>query len=154
MAAKICTACGIRRVATGKWSGYEDREYCADHDYCYPCGDEGQMDNNHHNGHEVYAEDICWGCHPELDESKKAKKASSKTTGNKGPRRPQLRHAYCTHERTPEGRRECRKAFWAFVASEGYTEATVLADHFVAWYKKQEDKRQADIAAAKAKAKK
>jgi len=113
MASKMCSACGKRRVATGKSSGYEDKAYCAQQDLCYPCGDEGQMSINHDNGHESYPEAECWGCHPELDESAKDPKAV--TTGPKaqGARRPQLNHKGHSHPQTPAARRECKKLFWA-----------------------------------------
>lgn len=157
---KMCNVCGKRRKYTGSGPGVDTAASTGMCNFCYT---EGGHENTHNDSnHDAILQEIqqakaegldpaealktealeeiegCWICYPELNLAQKPVKA--KATGTKktqGARRPQLNHKQCTHEQTPEGRRTCRKAFWEFVTAEGYTEATVLADHFVAWYKKQ-----------------
>lgn len=67
----LCSICGIRPIGGGKSGGWEDKDFNKQQGYCNPCGDEGQMQNSHMNGHESIGENDCWLCHPELDETAK-----------------------------------------------------------------------------------
>lgn len=114
MAAQLCTACNSgRRVGTGVHSGYEDKAFCIQQGLCFPCGDEGQMSNEHLNGHEWISEDECWYCHPELNECSKpyTRKAGSSRVGAANSTHHSHIACYVTkggHERTPEARATCR----------------------------------------------
>lgn len=155
---KMCNVCGKRRAYTGTGPGVET---AGSHGMCNFCYTEGGHENTHNDSnHHAIAQEVaaaeaagvelaevlsksgleelafmkdCWICHPELNLAQKPVKA--KKTGAKAAyvRRPQLNHKGHSHPQTPAARRACKAAFWAFIASEGYTEANVLADHFVAW---------------------
>lgn len=104
----MCELCGKRAVGTGPDSGYEDRAYCIDRKWCLPCGNEGQHEISHDNGHESIPTEECWLCNPEMNEATRdhiARKGHTNTVA-----KSRNTHAYCTHERTPQGRERCRKA--------------------------------------------
>lgn len=110
----LCTACNSgRKVGTGVWSGHEDKQYCIDNGLCFPCGDEGQMDIQHLNGHEHISEDDCWGCHPEMNEALKPHTPRTGTSRVGAANSAHHSHIACYvtkggHERTPEARAACR----------------------------------------------
>lgn len=119
MTAKKCTMPKCQRnVGTGKSSGWEDKEFCVQQGFCFPCGDEGQMDIAHTNGHENISEEDCWYCHPEKNEATKPAKAKKVVKGHHSPRRPQLNHKGCKHAALPGARRACREAFWLAEAAK------------------------------------
>lgn len=106
---KLCSITNCtRHVATGEHSGYEDKSYCREQGFCYPCGDEGQHEISHDNGHESISVDECWICHPELN------KAAADYTPKKGHTNTIAKtyssHANCDHAKTPADRAKCRKA--------------------------------------------
>jgi len=156
MVAIICNVCHIRRAKTGS----KGTETSPHPDMCNYCHEEGGWENQHSDyGHDGILQDVaanpgknpvtflsaddfseyegymtqCWICHPELN------LAQRKThSGQHGPhgsftRRPQLNHKGHSHPQAPAARRECKKLFWAEMAKQGVTTATVLADHFLAW---------------------
>ena len=141
MAKGMCTICGLRRIGTGPTVNAEDPSYSAQNGFCLPCGDEGQMDIAHNNGHESISEEDCWYCHPEKDLTKVPVKKGYTGPKKQGVRRPQLNHKGHAHEQTPKGRRECKAAFWA--QATVYSQATdpelleKMAAEMAAWDAKQ-----------------
>jgi len=107
MARKLCTICNKRPVGMGKNSGYEDQEFCLKQGFCNPCGNEGQHEIAHDNGHEYIPMSECWLCNPEMNE------AAEEYTPRKGHTNTVAKsresHAGCTHPRTPLARARCRK---------------------------------------------
>jgi 5-methylcytosine-specific restriction endonuclease McrA len=81
---KICSICKTRPVGTGVHSGYEDKSFCKEQGYCLPCGDEGQHEISHDNGHEGIPTDECWLCHPELNRAKDTYVPRKATTSKLG----------------------------------------------------------------------
>lgn len=111
MARKLCSICEFRSVGTGVSSGWEDTDFCDTNGFCYPCGDEGQMDIAHSNGHESISENDCWYCHPELN---LANDRTPRRTGHTNTvAKSRTSHAEHHHPRTPEYRATCRKSMAA-----------------------------------------
>ncbi len=117
MARRICTGLDMdgnpctRSVGTGPSGGWEDTEFSVTNGFCNPCGDEGQMQIAHLNGHESISEADCWYCHPELDARAlpvKTRKGHTNTVA-----RSHNSHAGHGHPRTPKGRAACRASIAA-----------------------------------------
>lgn len=108
MARKLCDICGTRSVGTGISSGWEDTQFCDTNGFCYPCGDEGQMEIAHMNGHESISEDDCWFCHPEMNVAQRPHTPRTGHTNTVAHTRAS--HADHHHATTPAARALCRKS--------------------------------------------
>lgn len=108
MARKLCTICNLRPVGSGRDAGFEEESFCREQGYCLPCGNEGQHEISHDNGHEGIPTNECWICNPEMNEALADYKPRTGHTNTVAKTRGS--HAGCTHERTPRARANCRKA--------------------------------------------
>jgi hypothetical protein len=111
MARKLCDICNTRSVGTGISSGWEDKKHCVNNGMCYPCGDEGQMELSHMNGHESISEDDCWFCHPEKNIANRSHTPRTGHTNTVAKSRNS--HADHGHALTPIARRRCRASIAA-----------------------------------------